>query len=769
MIDHSAPDFQFTPVHPDRKHFGYQSTEHYQPVVTIVTPFFNTDEIFHQTAQSIFQQSLQQFEWLIINDGSNEPGALRILEEYRHKDPRIRVIDHVENRGLSAARNTGFQNAQTEYIALLDSDDLIEPTAVEKWWWFLQTQTQFGFVASYHVAFGGKNILWTGGFHDGAKNAERNRVSMLCMVRKSVHQQVGGFDETIHDGLEDWDFWMRCAANGIWGATVPEFLAWYRQRDNHSVRWQNLQEDRIAQARARFQQQYPHLYSGKFPDPPSRNFEIDLTLISLDIPTVNRLVKKQRRLLIVLPWLVMGGAERFTLNLMDQLQQRDWQVTIIATSPADHVWQYEFEKRSEDVFILPNFLPLKDYPRFLGYLIYSRQFDAVLIQGSHEGYRLIPLIRALYPNLPIVDYLHFVTPEWMEGGFPRLSLLHQDAIDLTITSSQNVREWMIAQGRDPQKLKVCYIGADPDKWKPDMKIRQQVRRELGIRPGDTVILYAARLEEQKQPLFMLNVIDKLRQEGKSFRALIAGEGSLRPAVENKIKEANLDEHVIILGKVPPERMPSIMAAADIFFLPSSNEGISLAIYEAMSCGLVVVGADVGGQAELVTPDCGFLIETGDEFVLVEKFARILADLIENPNQRFDIGIHARRRIQEGFTLESMGECIDNAITTLPDHKDYTRAPVKIESKMTDEARTIVEFLQARQECIRLADVVSQVSDQYHKLYRQYETFVAPHRPSHWFYLWIRQLLLPVYQWISIKTHNRLAGIKNQFKGLFIRH
>jgi glycosyltransferase involved in cell wall biosynthesis/GT2 family glycosyltransferase len=769
MIDHFDPDFTLTPVHPERRHFGYSYGDlDVKPQISIVTPFYNTGPEFYQTAQSVFQQSLQQFEWLIINDGSNDPQSLQILESYRHLDPRIRVIDHPANLGLSTARNTGFRHAQTEFVALLDSDDLLEPTAIEKWWWFLETQPQFGFVASYHVAFEGKSYLWTGGFHDGAQNAERNHVSMICMIRKSVHQKVGGFDESIRGGLEDWEFWMRCASQGIWGATVPEYLAWYRLRSDHSDRWQNLQEERIAEFRSRFQQEYPHLYSGKFPDPSLRNFELDLTLVLLEVPLVNQLAKPNRRVLFILPWLVMGGAERFALNLIDQLQQRGWQVTVVATSSADQVWLYDFEKRSEDVFILPNFLPVKDYPRFLGYLIYSRHFDAVFLQGSHEGYRLIPILHSLYPNLPIVDYLHFITPEWMQGGFPRLSLLYQDNIDLTITSSQHLRNWMLKEGRDPQKLQVCYIGVDPEKWKPDKDAHKRVRSEFGIGLEETVILYAARLEYQKQPFLMLKVIEKLLNDGISFRVLIAGDGSLRPALEQKIKEANLNERVLLLGSVPTEKMPSVMAAADIYFLPSSNEGIAQAIYEAMSCGLVVVGANVGGQEELVTPDSGLLIDVDEEEILIEKYAHKLTDLIVNPKLRNELGIQARQRIQEGFTLDVMGETIAGAFTTLSNRPIGTPAPAKITGIMIEHARIIVEFLQARQESLRLYGVIEQVSNQYRELFRQFETLVIAKSPSYWFYLWIRQLFLPLYNWIMSKTGNKMLSLKDRFKRLFIR-
>ncbi|MEW6180631.1 MAG: glycosyltransferase [Chloroflexota bacterium] len=770
MICISNPDFKNTPVHPGRKHFNYQiSDQSAPPVVTIVTPFYNTGEAFHQTAQSILQQSLQQFEWLIVNDGSDDAHALQILEQYRHKDARIRVIDHPENRGLSAARNTGFRHAQTEYVALLDSDDLLEPTAIEKWWWFLQSRPQFGFVASYHVAFEGKNYLWTGGFHDGAQNAERNRVSMMCMIRKSVHQAVGGFDESIRGGLEDWDFWMRCAAQGVWGATVPEFLAWYRLRSDHSDHWQNLQEERIAEFRARFQRLYPHLYNGQFPNPPLRDFSLDLILPSLEIPRANQLEKSSRRLLLILPWLVMGGAERFALNLMDELQKHGWQVTVVATAAAEQTWFYDFAKRSEDVFILPHFLPVKDYPRFLAYLIQSRQFDAVLVQGSHEGYRLLPLVRQLYPDLPLVDYLQFITPDWMQGGFPRLSVLYKEYLDRTITSSYQLLNWMVGEGVERQKLEVCYIGVDDQTWKPDQTAREQVRNGLGVGMDELVLLYAARFEEQKRPLLMLEVIRRLSEGGKSFRLWIAGDGSLSNAMEQKIKQADFESKIVWLGSMPAEKMPSLMAAADIFFLPSQNEGIAQAIYEAMASGLVVVAARVGGQTELVTPECGFLVEVCEEQTQIEEYQRILNELIENPELRQSMGQRARQRIQERFTLEGMGNYMIHVLEEVIREQDAIWEPAPITPELVEKTRTIVEFLQARQEGLRLYKVVEDLSNQYSELYKKFEELTSPKPPSHWFYLWVRQLFLPVYEKVKGNYFGRLLGaVKNFVKEKVIK-
>jgi len=749
MINPHNPDFILNPAHLLRENFAqHLITWKDSPVLTIVTPFYNSGPVFHETAQSIFNQSLQQWEWLIINDGSTDQPSIQILDEFRNRDVRIRVIDHSENRGLSVARNTGFSHARSEFVLLLDSDDLLEPTAAEKWWWFLETHPLYSFVASYHVAFGGLNYLWTGGFHDGAMNAERNRVSMMCVVRKSVHKAVGGFDETIRGGLEDWDFWMRCAAHGYWGATVPEYLTWYRVREDHSDRWENLQEARLNEFRTLLQEKYPDLYHGGFPNL-TESIDFNLTPVNLQIAEFNLLAKTGPHLLMILPWLEMGGTERFTLNLMDQLINHGWIISIVTTASSSDPWLYEFEKRTPYVFILPNFIPIKDYPRFLCYLTQSRNFDVIFIQGSYEGYRLLPTLSRLFPSIPILDFLHLVTPDWMQGGFPRLSLLYRDFLDLSFTSCKQLRDWMVEAGGNANQLVVCYIGVDPEIWKPELSKREQVRAELGIEINDIVILYAARLEAQKQPDIFAETLCKLAEKGVRFHALVAGEGSLMAQLKEQLYECRLQDRVHILGSVPTEKMPAIMAASDILFLPSHNEGISQAIYEAMACGLVVVGAQVGGQGELVSEDCGILRSPASLQDETTEYTNILRQLISDTPRRQQMSQASRKHIRDKFTLDQMGECtLSNLSTTIANKKRNSPKPVTEFEKQSiiREVQYLVEFLQARQEL--------------QQLNAKYSVLVQPKSASHWFYLWLRRLFLPVSE--QVKS-SRLGQILVSFQ------
>lgn len=96
------------------------------PEVSVVVPVYNVELYLAQCLDSLLQQPGVDFEVVCIDDSGTDRSC-QILKEYQARDPRIRVVSHSENRGLSAARNTGIENAKGEYVLFLDSDDLLNP------------------------------------------------------------------------------------------------------------------------------------------------------------------------------------------------------------------------------------------------------------------------------------------------------------------------------------------------------------------------------------------------------------------------------------------------------------------------------------------------------------------------------------------------------------------------------------------------------------------------------------------------------------------
>jgi glycosyltransferase involved in cell wall biosynthesis len=654
MIDPQKPDFSKTPVSPKRPCFGYtpiNSSQH--PYVTIVTPFYNTGSVFHETARSVLAQSFQQWEWLIVNDASNAPDALAVLDAYRSSDQRIRIIDLPANSGPAAARNVGFRDARTAFVAQVDSDDLLEPTAIEKWLWLLESYPEYSFVKGYSVGFGAQEYLWPKGFPTERILLQENQIDLNCLIRKSVHQAVGGYDESIRTGLEDWDFWLHCASAGYWGATITEYLNWYRRRPDHDQRWATWdQGQREKQFRAQLQQRYPNLWREGIPNIQPRPHQ-SYDPVPDELPFQNRLARARPRLLLIVPWLALGGADKFNLDVVRELVERHgYEVTIAATLDGHHTWQPLFADVTPDVFILNSFLRLVDYPRFLKYLIQSRQITTVLISSSELGYLLLPYLRAACPAAVMIDYLHMEVDEWKNGGYPRASLNQASQLDLTIVSSAHLKQWMVERGADTARIDICTTNIDPDYWSPERFDRAALRTQLGIAIDLPVILFSGRITAQKQPLLLGNVMRQLKQRGMQFVTLVAGDGEDRPALEVFLRRHNLTE-VRLLGSIGLERVRELLALSDIFFLPSQHEGISLAMYEAMAMGVVPVGADVGGQQELVTPECGVLVRrSADE---ATDYVAALEHLLRDPTRRAAMGLAARKRIHECFRLDHMGQ------------------------------------------------------------------------------------------------------------------
>ena len=700
VIDTTRPDYTNTPVSPRRPTFGYALAQASDPCVSIVTPFFNTPAVFLQTVESVRRQSLQQWEWIIVNDASTNAESLANLDRIRDSDPRIRVIDLPENRGPGAARNAGYAAARTNYVLQLDSDDLIEPTYLEKCWWHLHCEPGCGFVNAITVNFGARRSIGTDGLERGREELRRNVVNGNVLVRRSVFDAAGGYDEQIRDGLEDWEFWVRCAKAGYWGHTISEPLLWYRWRGNHAARWPDWDEGvRERKFQTRLRERYPELWKRPFPVVRTAPWKPDQPLPEA-WPGPNTLAKHKRRLLLIVPWYVVGGADQFNIDLLQQLVGHGWEVTVASTLFDDDPWISRFAALTPDVFALPKFLAPADYPRFLAYLIHSRQVETVLLSNSEFGYGVLPYLRRRCPGVSFVDFLHAVDTMWHDGGYPAMSVKHRQHLDLTAVSSRALKGWMTKRGADPERVEVCYTNIDTDAISP-AETREHSRTGRGVAAKVPVILFAGRICAQKQPLVLADTLERLHRRGHDFEAWIVGDGPDMRLLRSAIARSGLSSSVQLKGALPHEQVLELMTTADVFFLPSKYEGIALTLFEAMASGLPVVSVDTTGQRELVTEECGVLIQSSEPRAEAAEYAAILGDLLTSPGRRHAMGSAARARVVREFGIDRMGarmiEILDRAQTL---HR--SRAAAAIDERVAlEQARTAVKDAMALDGYLRL--------------------------------------------------------------------
>lgn len=648
MINPVRPDYANPPASDGRPVYPYVPAGKCPVTVSVLTAYYNTDDVFLETAHSILGQSLQEWEWVIVDDGSTSQAAKQRLSEVAAWDSRIRVI-YQENKGPAAARNHAFAHSTGRYICLFDSDDLIEPTYLEKCVWFLESQPAFAFCNTWSVAFGDVEFLCTTGFERGKEHLKANSGPLHSVIRRKAYQAIGGFDESICFGHEDWDFWLLMAQAGYWGHTLPEYLEWYRRRNIG----RHAQVVGAADVHAAFLVYIKEKYVGldkRFPTPQLREL-IAFEAIPTDLPMVNALANNDgsRRILFVLPWMVTGGADRVNLDWIRGLILRGYLVSICATLHSQHEWLPEFTALTPDVFVLPNFLHLTDFPRFLAYLVHSRGIDTVLVSNCTIGYQLIPFLRSACPGVAFVDLSHAEEPHWLNGGHPRFGVGYQDVIDLNIVTTRHLRDWMTACGAEPERIEVCYSGVPSEVIAKAGGAWQAVRARLGLAKGVPLLVFGGRICPQKRPEKLAAVLHDLARQGVPFHCAVVGDGELRPMLEKRLRQYGLKRAVTLLGAIPHDQWLELLSAGDILFLPSEYEGISVALFEAMAMGVVPVMSAVGGQSELVTPDCGVLVPLGEADVA--DYTVALRWLIEDLVARETMAQASRQRIAQSFTLD----------------------------------------------------------------------------------------------------------------------
>jgi glycosyltransferase involved in cell wall biosynthesis len=196
------------------------------PLISVVIPCYNDGIYLPETLAHLHKQTLQNFEVIIVNDGSTDTTTLNILKQV--ETGNVRVL-HKENGRMSSARNHGVAHAKGTFIAALDADDYFEHTFFEKAIDILNRKENIAVVTSYIQLFGTINKLSRprGG---GENNFLFSSQCPACaMVRKSVWNDVGGYDENMRYGYEDWEFYIRVTQKGLTVHVIPEKLLFYRQ------------------------------------------------------------------------------------------------------------------------------------------------------------------------------------------------------------------------------------------------------------------------------------------------------------------------------------------------------------------------------------------------------------------------------------------------------------------------------------------------------------------------------------------------------------
>lgn len=285
---------------------------------------------------------------------------------------------------------------------------------------------------------------------------------------------------------------------------------------------------------------------------------------------------------------------------------------------------------------------------------FAKKSGAQLLHG--HGLRYAPLFAAaaVASGLPLVVSLHNLVPSDLTGlqkAAARTALSRAGAV---IAVSRAVAQSAAGVVTDPARIVTIPNGIDTSRFAVSPEERSERRHArratLSLGPSLTLIVCLSRLSPEKDVTNLIEAFALLASEFPDARMCIAGEGRLKKTLEWHVNLLGLAGRVFLPGVVPRDEISDLLFAADVFALSSREEGLSLAVLEAMAARLPVVATNVGGLPEA--------IEAGVTGLLApprfpETFAQALRELLSDPAKMRRMGDAGVSRVMERFTDRAM--------------------------------------------------------------------------------------------------------------------
>ncbi|WP_162820877.1 glycosyltransferase [Microvirga calopogonii] len=632
-----------------------------RPLVSVVIPSFNYGGFVEDAIRSVLDQTFRNLEVIVVEGGSSEgESRLRVAELDR---TRVRVLMQGPGHRAGANRNFGISQARGKYVCCLDADDKLRPTYLEKAV-FLLERHGFDVVSAALQMFGREDtIVHATERPDLEALLQANHVPTCAVFRRDLWERAGGFRDTDRAVTgyvyEDWNFWVRLAALGarIINLSLDPMLL-YRvhgislsrrsdvvpmDRQRELIRIMNadlITLDALEKSR--------RLAEARLATPIG-----NLPTITLD-PVAETINAKHRpTILLAMPFLILGGAERLLSSIVGHLTASGWRVIVVTSiDPGpDHgnttPW---FEEHSPEIFHLPNFLPREFWDDFVRHLIISREVDILWVVGSAFAYDNLRSLRTEFPNLRVVDLL-FNTKGHTENNRRRR---HQ--IDLIFVENAEVRGWLLDHGETSERVRLIESGVDLDRLHPNLR-SDAIRAEILDGSDDIIVCFSGRWSEEKDPLTFIEIARRADQNWP-VRFVMTGAGHLEREIKRAIQGADFPSgRFQLLGAVPD--LATVLASVDLLVVPSRLDGRPVVVLEALAVGTPVLASRVGGLPDLIKHgETGWLCEPGD----VDAFLECLRAAVESRDKLARKRAAARSKAEAYLDVRRMFGAYESALS-----------------------------------------------------------------------------------------------------------
>lgn len=345
---------------------------------------------------------------------------------------------------------------------------------------------------------------------------------------------------------------------------------------------------------------------------------------------------------------LVGGAEVAMRELTDRLKEYEFDLITATIKPGlekaeqigrTRVFRVGFGK-AIDKFLLPwtglrkaeQLHAEKPYDAIWVLMASYAAFGAARFKHKHPD---IPMLLTLQEGDP-PEYIAKKT-RFVKGWFREIF----ERTDALQTISTFLKDWGISQGFGGELVEVIPNGVDLKRFQVSLQPEEHgcIRKEYGYNEKDVVVITASRLVTKNGVDLLIEALAKLPEHVK---LLIAGVGELEDEQRALAASLKLENRVQFAGLVSHDKLPSLMAASDIFCRPSRSEGMGNAFVEAMAVGLPTIGTKVGGIVDIIRDgENGLLIEPESPVAIADAVKRLL----DHPELRAALTQHASQTVQ----------------------------------------------------------------------------------------------------------------------------
>lgn len=367
-------------------------------------------------------------------------------------------------------------------------------------------------------------------------------------------------------------------------------------------------------------------------------------------------------ILMIIPWMEMGGSDRFNLSIVEKIDKSVFSVSIVCTVQGNNRWKHFFDEHVKEIYILPEFLEEKEYADFILNLIKKQNIDAIFLSNSYYGYYLLPLIKCTFPKIAVIDYVHMAEWYWRNGGYARLSGMSECCIDQTLVCNHQTGQVLTDMfSRKKETVETLYIGVDQNRFDCDKVPYGEIRAKYQIEENRKIILFPCRIHPQKRPFLMLEIAEKVISQNKNVCFFVAGDGPQYQELTDQIRKRKLSKWFICPGEI--SEMEKVYRDSDLTLICSIKEGLSLTAYESCAMATPVISADVGGQKELIDHSVGRLIPLYQDETEIDSrdyaeaeinaYSEAILDILQDQNQYDAMCRKCREKITSQFSTDVM--------------------------------------------------------------------------------------------------------------------